>query len=658
MPGTADIEKKLRKLATTDLQVPKFSISGNHIFRILKTSENEHGLLQIAEKPAPNDPSPVNWETIFDVDGLNTAEGKKYELPPGSLADKLWASPGATRLLLSLSDGGSDVSELREFDVEQRAFVQDGFRTGTGRISFAWLDLDHILISHALTGGGVTRSNWPTTTYVWQRGTELSDARAIYSIPTTDVLSMLSSRGRPGSGRALILRVIDFQTFCRVIVSPDGSVHEVEMPRNQAMTVSQRHESHIVASLKSTAKFCGRDLPEGSLIAYDTSPGLHDDQRQSVIWVPEPGECAPFILTGGLAMTRSRVHLVVLKDGIQRRLVFRFTDRAWSIERSVLIEAGATPTIDDADSGSDDIIITDSGLLLPSMVQLERDDGTRLVFYQQPPAFDAGAFQVEPKSTRTLDGTASIDYIILSPKRAKGSNQSHGPVLMTGYGGFGITLPMQYLGQAFGGTSLIPWLEAGGSLVVPAIRGGGDRGPAWHEAARKEKRQKSYDDFAAVADRLVADGVATPGRIGVFGVSNGGLLSAVMGTQRPDLFGAVVSDVPLADMLRFTLMGMGAAWVDEYGDPADPAMAEVLRSYSPFHNVRDGGKYPPFLVTVSTKDDRVGAGHARKLAARLQDAGAEAYFSEQAEGGHGVSDPFRRAAFMARRVSFLIRNLS
>ncbi|MFM7274645.1 MAG: prolyl oligopeptidase family serine peptidase [Gammaproteobacteria bacterium] len=231
------------------------------------------------------------------------------------------------------------------------------------------------------------------------------------------------------------------------------------------------------------------------------------------------------------------------------------------------------------------------------------------------------------------------------------------PTLMTGYGAFGISLAPGYFDVWVGGRSLQVWLARGGAIALPAIRGGGERGAEWHRAAMREKRQVSYDDFAAVTEDLITSGFTQPGRLGVFGMSNGGLLSATMGLQRPDLYAAVVSDVPLADMLRFPKMGMGAAWMDEYGNPDDPEAAKALRSYSPLHIVRDGVTYPRFLVTISTEDNRVGPGHARKLAARLEQVGAKVYFLEDQEGGHGVSDPLSRPELMAKRMTFLVDTL-
>jgi prolyl oligopeptidase len=228
---------------------------------------------------------------------------------------------------------------------------------------------------------------------------------------------------------------------------------------------------------------------------------------------------------------------------------------------------------------------------------------------------------------------------------------------MTGYGAFGIAFTAGYFDYIVGGRSLSIWLDHGGALVLPAARGGSERGDTWHRAAMREHRQLSYDDFTAVAESLIKSGFTTPAHFGIFGSSNGGLLAATMGTERPDLFGAVVSDVPLTDMLRFPKMGMGSAWMDEYGNPDKPQEAAALKAYSPLHNVRANVKYPPFLITISTEDSRVGPGHARKFAARLMEVGAKVYFLEDQEGGHGVSDALERPDIMAARMTFLLNTL-
>ncbi|HKP79460.1 MAG TPA: prolyl oligopeptidase family serine peptidase, partial [Phenylobacterium sp.] len=276
------------------------------------------------------------------------------------------------------------------------------------------------------------------------------------------------------------------------------------------------------------------------------------------------------------------------------------------------------------------------------------------VLFAEQPAFEAGRFLVELKSARSKDGT-EIDYYLVRPREPGKPGAT--PLLMTGYGAFGFSFAPEYLGYTVGGKALAVWLQRGGALAMPLIRGGGERGEAWHQAAIREKRQNSYDDFAAVTEALIASGLTSPRRIGVFGSSNGGLLAAVMGVQRPDLYGAIVSDVPLTDVVRMPYMGMGAAWTNEYGDPADPAMRAAIERYSPYQNVVAGKTYPPFLISVATSDNRVGPGHARKLAARLKEVGATVYYLEDQEGGHGVSDPLSRPELMADRMTFLIDTL-
>ncbi|KAL4881240.1 peptidase S9, prolyl oligopeptidase [Aspergillus karnatakaensis] len=219
----------------------------------------------------------------------------------------------------------------------------------------------------------------------------------------------------------------------------------------------------------------------------------------------------------------------------------------------------------------------------------------------------------------------------------------------------GISIMMRYMDPMLGGISLVPWLENGGSLAIALIRGGGEQGPDWHEGARQKKRQNSHDDFIAVSEELINSGMTKAEHLGVFGISGGGLLAAVVGIQRPDLYAALVSDVPLTDMLRYPKMGMGGAWKNEFGDPDDSEMAKVLRAYSPFHNVREDVKYPPLLVTVSTTDDRVGVGHSRKLVAKMRDAGvSNAFLYEAADGGHNVSDPLKNDELMSSRIAFLM----
>ncbi|KAI8666689.1 Prolyl endopeptidase [Fusarium keratoplasticum] len=652
LPHTKSIQEKLVALSSTDVNRPSYWITGN-LFRLRKDSTNKHGILEVSERHP--DGSLGDWRLILDIDKLGREESRELEFFDFDFQSRAFG-PDASRLLVLLSDGGSDLVELRELDTKQGKFVRDGFRTGLGRIAVTWLDIDHVLINHNLNGSPTTAAGWGTTSYIWKRGTDLKEAKAVKEISPTSALSLISSVGQTNSGRALITCAVDYSTLVYSIVSLDGTVEELDLPKKQSMSLPPKTTSkHVVAVLGEKATVCGREVPVGSVIAYNTVPDTPANERTSIVYVPEPDEVNAHLFVDGIQASKTRVYLTMNKRQSERRLTLENDAHEWRIIRSIETSIGSHAAATSGDPYSNETVVTESGLLSPSTTWLERGEAKESL-YTQPSVFNADAFQLSQKSTTSKDDT-SIDYLVLSPKEPK---HPHGeqPIMMIGYGAFGLSVPLSYLDMILGGISLVPWLESGGSLVIPFIRGGGERGEAWHQAARQEKRQNSYDDFIAVAETLVKDGITTPKRIGVVGGSNGGLLAAVMGTQRPDLFGAIVSDVPLTDMLRYPLMGMGAAWIYEYGDPQNPEMAKVLRAYSPFHNIREGIQYPPFLVTVSTKDDRVGAGHARKLVARLKDAGAsDVFLYEDRTGGHGVSDPFKNATLMARRVAFLIEFL-
>ncbi|KAJ4207134.1 hypothetical protein NW767_002385 [Fusarium falciforme] len=652
LPHTKSIQEKLVALSSTDVNRPSYWIAGN-LFRLRKDSTNKHGILEVSERQL--DGSLGNWRLVLDIDELGREEGRELEFFEFDFQSRAFG-PDASRLLVLLSDGGSDLVELRELDTKQGKFVRDGFRTGLGRIAVTWLDIDHVLINHNLNGSPTTAAGWGTTSYIWKRGIDLKEAKAVKEIPPTSALSLISSVGQTNSGRALVTCAVDYSTLVYSIVSLDGTVEELDLPKKQSMSLPPKTTSkHVVAVLGEKATVCGREVPVGSVVAYNMVPDTPANERTSIVYVPELGEVNAYLFIDGIQASKTRVYLTMNKRQSERRLTLENDANEWRIIRSIETSIGSHAAATSGDPYSNETVVTKSGLLSPSTTWLERGK-TKESLYTQPSVFNADAFQLSQKTTSSKDGT-SIDYLVLSPKEPK---HPHGeqPIMMIGYGAFGLSVSLSYLDMILGGISLVPWLESGGSLVIPFIRGGGERGEAWHQAARQEKRQNSYDDFTAVAETLVKDGMTTPKHIGVVGGSNGGLLAAVMGTQRPDLFGAIVSDVPLTDMLRYPLMGMGAAWIYEYGDPQDAEMAKVLRAYSPFHNIREGVQYPPFLVTVSTKDDRVGAGHARKLVARLKDAGAsDVFLYEDRTGGHGVSDPFKNATLMARRVAFLIEFL-
>jgi prolyl oligopeptidase len=648
LPRAQQLHDKLEKLLQHNAAPPTYALCGR-LFRLRRDAVRTSGIIEVAESETPDE-----WKTVIDIDDLRQREGKAWQLFPLVLVciSSVYLGGQSSRLLLGLSEGGSDEVSLRELDVDQAAWVPDGFAVGPGRLSAAWLDLDHVLISHALDGGPTCSTGWPLNTYIWTRGTDLAEATLVYSGDPGDAVTYCSAIGTGQSRRGLIAQAATYADLKYYTVSLDGTVETAGLPQGLGPAMYLPATStHLFVTTTEVSTIGNKNVPKDALVAWNYT---HGQSRISVVYAPEPGEAILGAIGGGISASHSKVYFTILKRIRERRVVMEYVDDEWKLCQTITTPTGASAKVQTADPYSDNIIVETSGLLTPKHLCLENAGGsTKTDLYSQRAAFDHSSYAVETRVAISKDGT-EIDYFILAPKQRR----KELPVLMTGYGAFAINVDLSYVGPMLGGLSLVLWLELGGALVVPWIRGGGERGEDWHKAALRENRQRSYDDFAAVAETLISDGLTTPQKMGVFGLSNGGLLAAVMGTQRADLFGAVVSDVPMTDMLRFPEMGMGSAWINEYGDPKVPEQAKALRSYSPFHNIKPRAAYPPMLVTCSTLDDRVGVGHARKLVARLKEVESpKAFLYEVTEGGHGVSDNLMNPALVARRLAFFIDNL-
>lgn len=649
MPDRATIEAELKTALAAGDPPPDFMLMGPVALRFQRSVAHPHGVLSVGRRAANG--APAGWREVLDVDALRKTEGKAYELRfgTGSLS---CAAPTYTRCMLSLSPQGGDEVELREFDLNAGTFVADGFRTAATRAFAAWMDKDRLLIEHGLNGAPTLPTGWPATVALWSRGTPLAAATVVYRAQPTDAIMSIAATGENADRVGVITRALDYSTMEHIIVRSDGSVEATPIPRKVKMILGNAGGGQIFAQLSEATVVDGRALPAETVVAYDTAAKTPAARRLSTVLTPGDGEFLTDTYSG-IAPTRSGVKMVLTNRGVQRILTATSSAKGWTIERGEAQPVGTAVGFSATDPAGDGVVLHRAGYLVPSRLELIGGARKAVPLYAEKPAFDVSDFVTELKTATSKDGT-KIDYYLLRPKVIRPGST---PLLMTGYGAFGITLAPEYLGYSVGGKSLVPWLARGGAFALPMLRGGGERGAAWHQAAMREKRQNSYDDFAAVTEAIIKDGLTSPKHIGVFGSSNGGLLAAVMGTQRPDLYGAIVSDVPLTDLVRMPFMGMGAAWVNEYGDAKDPAMLAAINAYSPYQNIVAGKRYPPFLVTVATSDNRVGPGHARKLAARLKEVGAPVYYLEDQEGGHGVSDPLSRPELMADRMTFLFDTL-
>jgi prolyl oligopeptidase len=650
-PAYAEISADLRHLLSVEAPLPGVAILGDKFVRLLRDSGHPHGVLQVASRGDAD--SHVTWRDALDVDALRRAEGIPYELQWDRPADSC-LPPAYDRCILRLSPGGGDAVELREFDLTTRSFVTDGFFLPASLAQAVWLDANQLLVTHTLGDAPRTAGGLGAAVHRWRRGEAIASAPVVFHARAGDVVLMLSGVGSGAHRQGVATRAINYSTFELVLIDASGGVTPVDLPRTLRLPAAlAATERHLIVQLTAPARIGGHAMAAETLLSYDVTPGHPASRRVQVVHEPRADEhlSDPFL---DLVATRSRVHFVTSQSLRGRLITAAPGADGWTGEVRAGVEAGTSLHFTGADPLGEDFVVQTTGFLQPGRLDLWRRNRAPLRIGEESAAFDASRHTVEIRSAVSRDGT-SVPYYLVRPAVVQRGVAV--PTLMTGYGAFGVPLSPAYLDDFQGGRSLALWLGRGGALVIPVIRGGGELGVAWHQAGMRAKRQSSYDDFIAVAQLLTDEGFTRRDRLGVFGASNGGLLAAVVGTQRPDLFGAVVSDVPLTDMLRFPEMGMGALWIDEYGDPRDPAMAKVLRAYSPLHRVEAGVDYPPFLITTSTEDNRVGPGHARKLAAQLLKAGAIVHFLEDGEGGHGVSDSLSRPDFMVLRLTFLIDRL-
>lgn len=644
------IAQELKAVLAQAPAEPDQFLLGTRAVRQLRDAAHPYGLLQTA----PRDAEGVAgvWSTVLDVAALREREGIPFELQAYDFASDCLA-PDYARCLLRLSPGGGDEVEIREFDLTKGDFVVDGFRVGKSRAFAKWISVDQVLIGHTLRNSPATLAGWPAAFRLWTRGKPLESAKVVFEGKPTDAILQVTSVGSGARTQAVITRALNYSTFELTLIDGEGRQRHVPFPQTlKSFGVLGTTQRHVLVQLAKDAVIEGKPYRAETVLAYDVDAST-PDKDVSPVYTPRESEVVDAAL-GGLAGNGDAVYLIVGQHLRQRVVAARADAQSrWTVHDVLAPEAGETVTLRaDAQDGKG-VVAAIAGFVTPRTQYLLRSNGDRQLLAQDPAMINADGFLTEIGSAMSKDGT-SVGYFLL--RRRKAATEPR-PLLMTGYGAFGISQRPSYFDALLGGPALKLWLERGGAVAIPAIRGGGERGEAWHQAAIREKRQHSYDDFIAVTEHVIKTRVAAPGRIGIFGLSNGGLLTATLGTQRPDLYAAVVSDVPLTDLIRMRHMGMGAAWLNEYGDPDIPAQAKAMLAYSPYQNVRKGTKYPPFLVTVSTEDSRVGPGHARKFAHRLMDAGATTYFYEDEEGGHGVSDAFRNPELMALRMSFLIDTL-
>jgi prolyl oligopeptidase len=611
-PAYQPIFERVRETLDSRERIAFPSILGERLYNFWQDETHRRGVWRRTTWESYLSGNPA-WEVVLDVDALAEAEGV-----PWAFSGAACLEPENRRCLVRLSRGGADAVEVREFDLRTRTFVAGGYRLPEAKQSVAWVDEDRVMVATDFGPGTMTSSGYARVARLWRRGTPLSAAETLFEGAEDDVsVSVGTWRTAERNFHVVVHRPSFFQAAPYVLEA--GELVRIELPLDAGQTLVG---DRLVVYLRSPWEAGGRTYPAGALIHTSFDAFLRGERSFEVLLQPTERQTIQ-----GTSATRDYL-LVNLLDNVQGELRrYRYREGRWTFDR---VPAPAMGSIGVAAASplTNRYFFTYSGFTQPTTLYLAGEDGAVREVRRLPGMFDAAGLRVEQHEATSRDGTR-IPYFLVRPERmrADGSN----PTLLYAYGGFEISSRPSY--SPVNGAA---WLERGGAYVLANIRGGGEFGPGWHRAALKENRQRAYDDFLAVAEDLIARGVTSPRHLGIMGGSNGGLLVGAALTQRPDLFNAVVVQIPLLDMRRYHRLLAGASWMAEYGNPDDPAEWEYIRRYSPYQNVRPGMDYPPVLFTTTTRDDRVHPGHARKMAARMESMGYPVYYFENTEGGHGA----------------------
>jgi len=636
-PQFRQLEADIRAILDSDAKIPGVEKIGAYYYNFWKDKDHERGLWRRTTLDEYRKPQP-QWETVLDLDALNKAEGENWVWHG---ADCL--KPEYARCLIALSRGGSDADVTREFDLSNKAWVKDGFFRPEAKGGLGWVDEDTVYVYTDFGEGSLTSSGYPRIVKEWKRGTPLSAAKVVYEGKADDMYIAAVHDHTPGFERDFVSRTIAFYNDELYLRGKDGALTKIDAPNSASKSA---HREWLTLELREPWTVAGKAYKAGSLLVIRFDDFMAGKREFEVLF--EPTDTTSL---AGATFTKSHLVLNVLDDVKNKLTVLTPTAQGWT--RSDFTGAPAIGTLGvgavDSDE-SDAVWLTSTDYLTPTTLSIAEIGKQPEALKSNPAFFDASNDVVEQHFATSKDGT-KVPYFLVRPKGLKYDGKA--PTLLYGYGGFEISLTPSYSGGVGKG-----WLEKGGVYAVANIRGGGEYGPRWHQAALKANRHKAYEDFAAVAEDLVANGITSPKHLGIQGGSNGGLLMGNMLTQYPQLFGAVVCQVPLLDMKRYSHLLAGASWMAEYGNP-DTADWEFIKTFSPYHLFDADKDYPATLFMTSTRDDRVHPGHARKMYALMSEAGKDVRYYENVEGGHGGAANNAQSAHMnALAYTFLWQRLA
>lgn len=623
LPLFQELNDKNLAAYDSDERIATPSFSGKYVYNFWKDETHARGILRrttLANYVMPNQ----KWKTVVDVDAIATAEDKNWVYKGVSCV-----YPDYTTCMLNLSLGGTDAVVRREYDLNTQTFIENGFILEESKGDIAWLDKDTLLVGVDFGEATMTDSGYPKVTKLWKRGTPLTEATTLFRGEQTDVGVWLSVDNTPEGQYAFITRAMTFFTR-ETNYYKDGQITKLDLPDD--IQFDGIFKGQMLLQLKSDWRVGGQNLPQGALLSIGFENFLSGRRNFTVLRAPterssiaETATTQDYLLVNVLNNVRSELYRYEYAHGI------------WTNQKIDTPKLG-TLSVVAANPKSNDYFYTYTGFLSPNSLYRVDNNGKQTKTKSLPDFFDASKYKVEQFEATSKDGT-QVPYFMISAKDVALDGKN--PTVMYGYGGFEISIEPSY-----SATIGLDWLDSGGVYISTNIRGGGEFGPDWHQAALHEKRPRAYEDFIAIAEDLINREVTSPEHLGIMGRSNGGLLVGAIYTMRPDLFNAVVCGVPLLDMKRYNKLLAGASWMAEYGNPDIPEQWDYIKDYSPYHNLKKDQKYPKVFFYTSTKDDRVHPGHARKMVALMEEYGHDYYYYENTEGGHAGSSNNKQSAYL------------
>ncbi len=639
VPGFKETYDNTLKILNAKDRIPYAIERKGYFYNFWTDEKNPRGVYRRTTLKEYKKSNP-KWEIILDIDKLAKKEGKNWVYKGSSVL-----YPDYDRMLVKLSDGGSDAVTIREFDIPSKSFVKKGFIIPMAKNMVSWRDRDSLYVGSNFGKDSLTKSGYPRIVKIWKRGTSLKEAKVIFETARESIwASGGRMHGEKGDYIDLISENVTFFNTYYYYLNKKQEPVKIKLPPFSNFV--GYFKKQFVIKLQKPWKKGAKIFKPGSILIGQASSILKGDMDFKLLI--EPGDK---LSISSVSFTKNTILVNVLEDVVSKLLQFKQDkDLKWNMNEVKIGDNGSISVFNTSEL-HDDYFVNFNSFLVPSTLYMVNGKTGKIeVLKKSPDKFNAKPYITEQKFATSKDGT-KIPYFIVRKKDLKFDGNN--PTLLYGYGGFMISMRPRYSSSRG-----INWLEKGGVYVLSNIRGGGEYGPKWHQAAKKKNKLKSYEDFIAIAEDLIKQKITSPQKLAIQGGSNGGLLVGAVFVLRPDLFKAVVCQVPLLDMKRYTRLLAGASWAGEYGDPDKADMWNYIKKYSPYHNVKKDIKYPEVFFNTSTKDDRVHPAHARKMVAKMMKQGHKVYYYENTEGGHaGAANNKQRAYMVALEYAYLYKKL-